>query len=165
MAIGKLSNLYRQVILDHANNPRNRQQLEEYTGQVELLNPTCGDAIVIQYQLQQDIINRVAFSGHGCSISIASASMMTEVMKGLPIHQALHLIDIFNALVSGMEITLDSEMEEQLKDALFLEGVKQFPARYKCAILAWKALEMGIAKEQTELLEGLTMTDQVPESE
>lgn len=167
MGLDKLGMLYRQVLLEHANRPRNFGTLADYTKQVELLNPTCGDAIVVQYLLENHRITQVGFTGHGCSISMASASMMTEALKGKATQQAEALIQAFNALVGGDgdAIDLTPELEEQLKDAVLLEGVKQFPARYKCAILAWKAMEMGIKQEQTELLDGLTLKSASVESE
>ncbi|MCW6659639.1 SUF system NifU family Fe-S cluster assembly protein [Aerococcaceae bacterium NML191292] len=165
MGLDRLSGLYRQVLLDHAHNPRNKRSVADYTGQMELLNPTCGDAIVVQYRMEDDVLVDVGFTGYGCSISIASASMMTEVMKGQTLEQAEQLIEAFNYLIGGSpakKADLDS-LADELKDAYFLEGVKQFPARYKCAVLAWKALEMGIG--QVELLEGLTVGRQEKVSE
>lgn len=157
MGLDRLSGLYRQVLLDHAQNPRNKRAVPDYTGQMELLNPTCGDAIVVQYRIDDQVLVDVGFTGYGCSISMASASMMTEVMKGQTLAQAEQLVSAFNQLIGGNDNkgANPESFVEQLKDAYFLEGVKQFPARYKCAILAWKALQMGIG--EGELLEGLSL--------
>lgn len=137
MGLSNLSHLYREVILDHAQHPHHHYALDNATHHMELLNPTCGDAIMVQMVVKDQVIEEVAYTGHGCSISMASASMMTEAIKGLTFDKALKLIDVFNRLVKGE--TIDEQWEIALKDAYFLEGVKQFPARYKCAVLAWKA--------------------------
>lgn len=159
MGLNKLGNLYREVILDHAQQPRNKRKLSQYTHQMELLNPTCGDAIIVQCQVVDGQIQAVAFDGYGCSISMASASMMTQVISGQTIDKALELVGLFNQLISGkqqdtnqlaeeneeaLEEAFEETLEEMLKDAYFLEGLKQFPSRYKCGVLAWKALEMGL---------------------
>jgi len=140
-----LSALYREVVMDHARQPRNQRPLAEYTQQMELLNPTCGDAVVVQCLVKDDQIKDIAFTGYGCSISIASASMMTEALKGLSVTEGLRLIAYFNQVIGGLaqsDLEVDQAgMEEALKDALLLEGIKQFPGRYKCAALAWKAAE------------------------
>lgn len=144
-----LSALYREVVLDHARQPRNQRKLAQPSHQMELLNPTCGDALMVQIVVEQDQIIDMAFTGYGCSISIASASMMTEALIGLSVTQALRLIAYFNQLVGGTMISDTAEqhqtdleiLEDALKDAVLLEGVKQFPGRYKCAVLAWKAAE------------------------
>ena len=154
MGLTRLNNLYRQVILDHAQHPRNKQLLDDYSEQIELLNPTCGDAITIRFKLEADKISAIGFVGSGCSISMASASMMTEAVKGKTHQEAMALIRGFNYLVGGTQVApID---EESLGDASLLEGVKQFPARYKCAVLAWRALELGL-DNAIELEEGLTM--------
>ena len=149
MAIMNLQQLYRQVLMDHARYPHNRGTLPRYTQQIELLNPTCGDAITVQYLVdEQQTIQDIAFIGHGCNISMASASMMTEALKGGHEPQALALIEAFQQVISG---TLpDDEVLNQLGDAALLEGVRQFPARYKCAALAWKAMEKGLTGQQKE---------------
>ncbi|MBK0347214.1 SUF system NifU family Fe-S cluster assembly protein [Aerococcaceae bacterium zg-ZJ1578] len=147
MALNDLAYLYREVILDHAQHPRNQEILEHATYQMELLNPTCGDAITVQLVVSpEERIEKVAYTGSGCSISMASASMMTEVLMNQTLEQAIYLIEQFNQLVKGEVIAAESE--ELLKDAYYLAGVKNFPARYKCAVLAWKAVENAIAPKQ-----------------
>lgn len=148
MALSNLSQLYREVILDHAQHPRNQKVLDDATHQMELLNPTCGDAIVVQVKVKDHQIQEVAYTGHGCSISMASASMMTQAMKGKQLEEAIQMIEVFNQLVKGE--TIEEKWEEDLKDAYYLEGVKQFPARYKCAVLAWKALESAVSPSESE---------------
>ncbi|MFD1426878.1 nitrogen fixation NifU-like protein [Kroppenstedtia sanguinis] len=135
-----LDDLYRRVIMDHYQKPRNRGRIEESAVTVDLNNPTCGDRISIQMDVDEGKIREAKFLGEGCSISMASASMMTEAVKGLTLEEALHLADLFSGMVQGKEV--DSE-EFPLEDIEALQGISKFPARIKCATLAWKALEKG----------------------
>ncbi|APB31350.1 Fe-S cluster assembly sulfur transfer protein SufU [Vagococcus teuberi] len=153
MALSRLDNLYRQVILDHTNHPHNKGVLDEATSQIELNNPTCGDVIQLQLAMKDGVIDEIAFDGHGCSISMASASMMTDAVKGKTEKEAIEIIADFLELVQGENI---GEKKKVLKDAQMLGGVAKFPARIKCATLAWKALERGIIEEnQTVVTEEL----------
>ncbi|WP_462259127.1 Fe-S cluster assembly sulfur transfer protein SufU [Vagococcus teuberi] len=153
MALSRLDNLYRQVILDHTNHPHNKGVLDEATSQIELNNPTCGDVIQLQLVIKDGVIDDIAFDGHGCSISMASASMMTDAVKGKTEKEAIEIIADFLELVQGENI---GEKKKVLKDAQMLGGVAKFPARIKCATLAWKALERGIIEEnQTVVTEEL----------
>lgn len=139
MALSKLDNLYRAVILDHSSNPRHAGELQ--TGcMVDLNNPTCGDVIRLTVELDGDKISNIAFSGHGCTISTASASMMTVAVLGKTKAQALELAKLFSAMVTGEE----DERQEALGDAQFLAGVSKFPARVKCSTLAWNALKKAL---------------------
>ena len=144
MALSRLDNLYRQVILDHTNHPHNKGVLDEATSQIELNNPTCGDVIQLQLAMKDGVIDEIAFDGHGCSISMASASMMTDAVKGKTEKEAIEIIADFLELVQGENI---GEKKKVLKDAQMLGGVAKFPARIKCATLAWKALERGIIED------------------
>lgn len=141
MALSRLDNLYRQVILDHTNHPHNKGKLEKSNQSIELNNPTCGDVISLQLEIEDGVISNIAFDGHGCSISMASASMMTSVVKGKSEQEAIELIASFLELVQGEDI---GSRKKALKDAQMLSGVVKFPARIKCATLAWKALERSI---------------------
>ncbi|MCI0129692.1 MULTISPECIES: Fe-S cluster assembly sulfur transfer protein SufU [Enterococcaceae] len=153
MALSRLDNLYRQVILDHTNHPHNKGVLDEATSQIELNNPTCGDVIQLQLAMKDGVIDEIAFDGHGCSISMASASMMTDAVKGKTEKEAIEIIADFLELVQGENI---GEKKKVLKDAQMLGGVAKFPARIKCATLAWKALERGIIEDnQTVVTEEL----------
>lgn len=149
MALSRLENLYRQVILDHTNHPRNKGVLNEATSQIELNNPTCGDVIQLQLQIKDDVIEDVRFDGHGCSISMASASMMTTAIKGKTEKEAIEIIASFLELVQGEEV----KDKKKLGDAGMLSGVAKFPARIKCATLAWKALERGIIQDSETTVE------------
>lgn len=132
----QLDDLYRQVIMDHYSHPRNQGEIADGAVTVDLKNPTCGDEITLQLLVADGIVQDVRFKGAGCSISMASASMMTEAVKGRPLSEALRLASEFRKLVKGEEADLDS-----LGELEALGGVSRFPARVKCAMLAWNALE------------------------
>ena len=137
MALSKLDQLYRQVILDHSNFPRHKGIQTEKTAEViELNNPTCGDVLQLQLELSDDgHITSARFDGQGCSISMASASMMCVILEGKTLPEALEL-------VQGQSVN-----EDRLEDAALLSGVSKFPARIKCATLAWKALEKAVEQK------------------
>lgn len=145
MALSKLDNLYRQVILDHSSHPHHHGSLENSSQRIELNNPTCGDVIHLELETEKGVIKDIAFSGHGCSISTASASMMTDAVLGKTLEEAIALSEDFSQLVQGKDI---SELEK-LGDAAMLGGVAKFPARIKCATLAWKALEKALEDPET----------------
>ncbi|OQO71183.1 SUF system NifU family Fe-S cluster assembly protein [Enterococcus villorum] len=145
MALSKLDNLYRQVILDHSSRPHHRGVLSEATNKIELNNPTCGDVIELQVEVKDGIIKNIAFRGNGCSISTASASMMTDAVMNKTVEEAQFLINDFLQLVQGKEVA----RLEQLGDAAMLSGVAKFPARIKCATLGWKALEKAMEENGT----------------
>ncbi|WP_367306453.1 Fe-S cluster assembly sulfur transfer protein SufU [Alicyclobacillus acidocaldarius] len=132
----QLDDLYRQVIMDHYQHPRNRGTLDEGAISVDLRNPSCGDEIHLQLLVDDGIVKDVRFLGSGCSISMASASMMTEAIKGKSIEEAVDLAHAFRAMMRGEDVDL-----EQMGELEALQGVKKFPARIKCATLAWQALE------------------------
>ncbi len=130
-----LEDLYREVILDHYKHPRNRGRLDgDGTAAVDLQNPTCGDDIHLSLRLRDGRIQEVAFEGRGCSISMASASMMTEALRGKTLQEAVGLNAAFKGMLAG------GAAEDRLGDLVSLSGVAQFPVRVKCATLAWNAL-------------------------
>lgn len=140
MSFNNLETLYRQVIMDHYKNPRNRGELEGDALTVDMNNPTCGDRIQLQLQVEDGIVRDAKFQGEGCSISMSSASMMTQAIKGKKVSEALAMSKLFSEMMLGEEIESDLD----LGDAQALSGVSQFPARIKCATLAWKAMEKGV---------------------
>ncbi|WP_314208564.1 Fe-S cluster assembly sulfur transfer protein SufU [Vagococcus salmoninarum] len=151
MALSRLDNLYRQVILDHSSHPHHHGILDEATTEIEMNNPTCGDVIQLQMKLNADnLIEDIRFAGSGCSISTASTSMMTDVVIGKTTEEALELINSFSELVQGNEVP----KFDDLGDAAILSGVAKFPARIKCATLGWKALERGIYENKLTSVEG-----------
>jgi len=144
MSFNNLDQLYRQVIMDHYKTPRNKGVLDGDTLSVEMNNPTCGDRIQLQLQVEGGSIKDVKFDGEGCSISMSSASMMTEAIKGKKVEDALKMSHLFSDMMLGKEI--DTE-DLELEDIEALQGVSKFPARIKCATLAWKAMEKGVHEE------------------
>jgi len=150
MALSKLDNLYRAVILDHSSSPRHSGELT--TGcAIDMNNPTCGDVIRLTVAFDQGKISDIAFSGHGCTISTASSSMMTEAVLGKTKEESLELAEIFSDMVTGKE----DVRQEKLGDAQFLAGVSKFPQRVKCSTLAWNALKKAIeADGSAEISEG-----------
>ena len=135
-----LEELYRDVILDHYRSPRNRGALPDATVSTHLLNPLCGDEITLALKVEGDRIADVRFSGRGCSISQASASMLTEAVKGLRLEEVRDVIDRVARMVRG---ELPPE-QAGLGELEALSGVSQFPVRVKCALLAWEALDKDL---------------------
>ena len=143
----KLDQLYRSVIMDHYKNPRNKGALEGNSVTIDMNNPTCGDRIHLTLKLEDGVVQDAKFDGEGCSISMSSASMMTQIIKGKKLEEALELADIFSKMMTGEEF--DDEKYD-LGDVEALQGVSQFPARIKCATLAWKAMEKGVKHENEQ---------------
>ena len=144
MSFNNLDQLYRSVIMDHYKNPRNKGALEENSVTIDMNNPTCGDRIHLTLNLNDGIVEEAKFDGEGCSISMSSASMMTQIVKGKKLEEALELADIFSKMMLGEDF--DDEKYD-LGDVEALQGVSKFPARIKCATLAWKAMEKGVKNE------------------
>lgn len=133
----QLSSLYQELILDHYRRPRNKGALEQATHTVSLNNPLCGDEIDLQLRVDGDVIADARFIGQGCSISQAAASMMTQLLKGKSVPQALALADRMSAMMHG---DADAARDKSLGDLRALAGVAKFPVRIKCALLPWNAL-------------------------
>lgn len=146
MSFNNLDQLYRQVIMDHYKNPRNKGALEGDHLTVDMNNPTCGDRIQIQLQVEDGIVQEAKFDGEGCSISLSSASMMTQAIKGKSVDEAVQMSHVFSDIMQGKDIS--EEMEEELGDIQALQGVSKFPARIKCATLPWKAMEKGVDEKE-----------------
>lgn len=135
----QLDDLYRRVIMDHYKTPRNRGTFDSSEAvTIDLNNPTCGDKISLQMQIEDGIVKAAKFTGEGCSISLSSASMMTDAVKGKTVEEALAMAEDFSSLMKG------SSVEFEYEDIEALSGVNKFPARIKCATLAWNALRKGI---------------------
>ncbi len=143
--------LYKEVILDHYRHPRNRGTLADATLVVQGSNPLCGDEIELGLRLAGDRIEAVAFTGRGCSISQASASMMTEVIKGRTLAEAAAILETFKGVMLRNE---PAERLEDLGDLEALQGVKRFPVRIKCAILAWNTLQEALTLVRERLDQG-----------
>ncbi len=141
----KLDTLYRQVIMDHYKNPRNRGEVDGDSLNINMNNPTCGDRIQLQMKVEDGKIADAKFVGEGCSISLSSASMMTQAVKGKSVEDAIALSEIFSNIMQGKDYDTD---RFDLGDIEALQGVCKFPARIKCATLAWKAMEKGLQTEE-----------------
>ncbi len=143
----QLNSLYQQVILDHYRHPRNKERLENGTVEVHMRNPACGDEIKLQLRIEDEIIVDLGFTGEGCSISQASASMMTTLLKGRPVDEALSLTGRFTSMMHGDEA---AARDKELKDLRALEGVSKFPIRIKCALLGFDALQEAVKRTRED---------------
>jgi nitrogen fixation protein NifU and related proteins len=143
----ELEELYQEIILDHSRRPRNFGELPGATIRVHGDNPACGDEIHLAVRLGDDgSVNDIKFSGHGCAISQASASMMTGKLKGKSREEALRLLCAFKDLVTGAA----TEPARGLGDLQLMAGVRKFPQRVKCAMLPWRAAEQALQKTTGE---------------
>lgn len=140
-----LEDLYREIILDHYKNPRNRGELEPPAVRAEGHNPLCGDEIQVYLQVENGIVTDIKISGQGCSISQSSASMMSAAIKGKPINDVRMIVSRFRHMMS-----IDEENDTSVDDSLplgdleALQGVVKFPVRIKCAVLAWNVLTQAL---------------------
>src|SRR5687768_9411980 len=138
----RLSALYQELILDHYRRPRNKGTLEAPTGKASLRNPMCGDEVDVQVELRDGRVADVKFGGHGCSISQASASMMTELVKGRTPDEVHQIGERFAAMIRG---DAEAAGDETLGQARALSGVSRFPTRVRCAMIAWEAMARAAA--------------------
>lgn len=145
--MSELNDLYQEVILDHNKNPRNFRAIENADKRAEGHNPLCGDQLDLYVSMENDRVADVAFLGSGCAISKASASMMTQVVKGKTREEAEVLFDEFHRMVTGR---LDIETDENhLGKLRIFAGVLEFPARVKCASLSWHTLHAALNNEDS----------------
>ena len=145
--MSELRELYQEVILDHNKKPRNFRVLQEANRKADGHNPLCGDNVTIFLQMQDGVIQDISFQGSGCAISKASASMMTSELKGKTEAEAEAVFQKFHSLVTG-DMAMEIDEEEFGKLAVF-SGVREFPARVKCASLAWHTLHAALQAENT----------------
>ncbi|MEK9692445.1 MAG: SUF system NifU family Fe-S cluster assembly protein [Rhodospirillaceae bacterium] len=143
MIEGELDNLYQDIILDHSKNPRNSGYLEGATHSARENNPLCGDRVSVYLTVHNAEITDLKFEARGCAISVASASMMGQMVKGKSITEAQQLFKQFIALINGSDVADGFE----LKEVKSLSGVKQFPTRIKCATLSWHALQRALESD------------------
>jgi len=144
IAMSDLSDLYQEVILDHNRRPRNFRKLEGASHCVEGYNPLCGDRIAVFVRIDGDRISDITFEGSGCAISKASASLMTDRLKGLTVSEARDLFERFHRMVT----TPSNEAVEELGKLSALAGVREFPVRVKCASLAWHTLKAAMDRQE-----------------
>jgi nitrogen fixation NifU-like protein len=131
--------LYQETILDHSKRPRNCHPMLDATRQAEGYNPLCGDKLKLYLKMEGDFVKDVSFVGSGCAISTASASLMSESLKGKTREEALELLDKFHEL-----LTTDTEVSKDLGKLVVFCGVREYPARVKCATLAWHTLKSAL---------------------
>lgn len=137
-----LDEVYQELLLDHYKSPRCRGVLINPDGKVDLHNPLCGDQISLTVKFSNDEISNIAFSGHGCSISQAAASMMSELLRGKSKTEAQRLSTLFRRMIRS---EVEGDALHDLGDAVALEGVKKHSARIKCALLAWDCIDRLLA--------------------
>jgi len=142
--VDELQELYREVILDHNRNPRNFGELADATRVVAGVNPLCGDKMTLYVKLGGGKIEDIRFKGTGCAISVASSSLMTERVKGLPVSAALQLFDQVHDLLTTSH---EHEPAAELDKLAALGGVREYPSRVKCASLGWHALKSAVADD------------------
>jgi nitrogen fixation protein NifU and related proteins len=142
--ISDLSDLYQEVIIDHSRKPRNFRRLADANRTAQGHNPLCGDRITVDLKLQQDQVTDLGFQGAGCAICTASASLMTEGVKGKTIEEAERLFEDFHDL-----ITTDKPAASSLGKLAVFSGVREYPVRAKCATLAWHTLRAALRGADT----------------
>ncbi len=138
-----IKDLYQEVIIDHNRSPRNFGKLEDATQVAEGYNPLCGDKLNLYLKTEDDVITDVSFDGSGCAISVASASLMTDSLKGMTTEEAEQLFQNFHNLIMEEQNPDNDEMQKLGKLAA-LAGVKEYPARVKCATLCWHTLHSAM---------------------
>jgi nitrogen fixation protein NifU and related proteins len=138
--VAALDELYKEVILDHYKNPRNKRGMDAATVSRRKNNPLCGDEIEIHAMLDDGVVKEVSFEGQGCSISQASASMLTESIQGKPVDEASALAAEFRGMMEGR---VDPD-DDAFGDLVALKGVAKYPVRIKCAVLAWDILQEAL---------------------
>ena len=131
--------LYQEIILDHSKRPRNCHAMDDANRKAEGYNPLCGDKLKLYLKVEDDVVKDVSFVGTGCAISTASASLMTESLKGKSREEALKLLERFHEL-----LTTDSPVSQELGKLVVFCGVRDYPARVKCATLAWHTLKSAL---------------------
>lgn len=140
----EMDQLYTDLILEHNQDKRNKHELAEFTNSEHGHNPSCGDDLTLQIDVKDGVIKDAAYTGSGCAISQASASMMIDLIKGKTVEEALHYVDLFLGMIKK-EVTDDAELEE-LEDAMALKNISNMPARVKCAVLAWHTLKEALKR-------------------
>lgn len=140
-----LEQIYTEILTEHNNSKRNKHHIESPTTVLKGVNPSCGDEIELELREKDGMIEDAGFTGIGCAISQASASIMIDLIKGKPTEEALKLASLFFSMIKN-EIT-DEEQLEPLEDAIALKDISHMPARVKCAVLGWHTLENAVKGE------------------
>ena len=148
----QLESMYQEIILDHYRNPHHKGLRDPYDAEVHHVNPTCGDEVTLRVRVADGVVEDVSYDGSGCSISQASSSVMTDLVIGRPVGEALTTADAFLGLMQGQgRIEPD---EDVLEDAVAFAGVAKYPARVKCALLGWMAWKDATARAVAGAVEG-----------
>ena len=145
-----LSDLYQEILLEHNRRPRNFRTLDDATHQADGFNPLCGDQISLQLKVDADKVHDVGFQGHGCAITRASASLLTQALKGATPDEAMAMFDEFHRMLTEPDAELDVDL---LGDLEMLAGVIAYPTRIKCAILPWHTLKAAMDGESVATTE------------
>jgi nitrogen fixation protein NifU and related proteins len=152
--MSELTDLYQEVILDHNRRPHNFRVIESPSAKQEGFNPLCGDRLTLYLTLEGDVIKDVAFQGSGCAISKASASLMTDALKGKSVNEARALFEQFHAMITSDPTTPLADLSAEAQSAKVdlgklsvFSGVREFPTRIKCASLAWHTMKAAVAHE------------------
>lgn len=146
----ELRELYRELILDHARSPRHFGKLDDVTHQAEGINPLCGDKLKLYLHLADDVlISDASFEGSGCAISVASASLLTDMIVGQPVDKVMEYFQAVTERLTGPDEALVEPVLPELEKIRALDGVREFPSRIKCATLAWHALNSAIHQQST----------------
>ena len=140
----QLTDLYQEMILDHSKNPKNFGVLDRYTCTAEGNNPMCGDQLTVYVNVKDNIVSDVSYRARGCAISVASASIMSQMIKGKTLEEVNILFDKFHRLCMGEDI----EEDEDTETLQALSGVSKFPTRVKCATMSWHAVKEAIGVER-----------------
>jgi nitrogen fixation NifU-like protein len=144
MTATDLDSLYQEIILDHYKNPHNKGLRDDFEAEVHHVNPTCGDEITLRVHIADGQVKDVSYDAQGCSISQASASVLTELVIGMPIDEAMAIHENFLTLMQSKG-TIEPD-EDVLEDGIAFAGVAKFPARVKCALLSWMAWKDATAQ-------------------
>jgi nitrogen fixation protein NifU and related proteins len=137
-----IEQIYSEILKEHTNSTRNKHHIHEATVKRKGINPSCGDEIELELLVEKGVIIDAGFTGSGCAISLASASIMIDLIKGKPVNEALKLTETFIGMIK-QEITNEEELEI-LEDAVALKDISHLPARVKCAVLSWHTLTESI---------------------
>ena len=137
-----ITNLYQEVILDHSKNPQNFGILNQYTCTAEGNNPFCGDSLTVYVNIENNVISDVSYRARGCAISVASASIMSKIIKGKTIEEVDILFDKFHKLCTGEDMEIEDD--DEIETLKVLSGVSKFPTRVKCATMSWHAMKKAI---------------------
>ncbi|HKF34421.1 MAG TPA: SUF system NifU family Fe-S cluster assembly protein [Jatrophihabitantaceae bacterium] len=144
-----MDSMYREIIVDHYKHPQHRGLLDDFDAEIHHVNPTCGDEVTLRLRVADGTVKDVGWVGEGCSISQASTSVMSELVVGRRVDEALAMQEKFLRLMQSQgQAELSDEEADELGDAVAFEGVSKYPARVKCALLGWMAMKGAVAATQ-----------------